>query len=161
MKLFRLLLALPVLGLVVSVAYVAQATESAGAKMAGAADKFVASLTADQKGKAVIDFDDKERFNWHFTPQQDAAKKSTRKGLPLEEMSPEQRDAAKELLKAGTSAVGYEKASTIMSLESILADLESKDGRMVRNPGWYFLPSSAPPRRPGPGAGASRDITCR
>ena len=31
MKLFRLLLALPVLGLVVSLAYVAQATESAGA----------------------------------------------------------------------------------------------------------------------------------
>ena len=72
MKLFRLLLALPVLGLVVGVAYVAQATESAEAKMADAADKFLASLNGDQKTKAALDFDDKERFNWHFTPYQDS-----------------------------------------------------------------------------------------
>ena len=43
MKLFRLLLALPVLALVVSVAYVAQATESAGSRMADAADNTRAS----------------------------------------------------------------------------------------------------------------------
>jgi hypothetical protein len=139
MKLFRIFLTLAVLAVLVGAAYVAQATESASARMTDAAEKLLGSLNADQKAKASLEFDDKERFNWHFTPQQDAAKKYTRKGLPLEEMTNEQRDAAKDLLRAGTSAAGYDRASTIMSLEAILADLESKNGRMVRNPGWYFF----------------------
>jgi hypothetical protein len=152
MKLFRLLLTLAALGLVVGVAYVGQATESADARMADAADKFLAALNGDQKAKAALDFDDKERFNWHFTPQQDQAKKYTRKGLPVEEMSKEQKDAALALLRAGTSEGGYEKATTIMSLESILADLEAKDGRMVRNPGWYFFAVFGKPSKTGPWA---------
>jgi hypothetical protein len=149
MKLLRIALALLLLGTVAGLAYVAQATESAGTRMTDAADKFLGTLSADQKGKAVLEFDDKERFNWHFTPQQDAAKKYTRKGIPLEELSKEQRAAARELLRAGTSAAGYEKATTIMSLEAILADLESKDGRMVRNPGWYFFAVFGTPSKTG------------
>src|SRR5438477_10883888 len=98
MKLFRLLLAVPVLGLVVGVAYVGQATESAEAKMADAADKFLAALGGDQKTKAALDFDDKERFNWHFTPYQDAGKKPKHRGLAVEEMSNEQKEAALALL---------------------------------------------------------------
>ncbi len=138
MKLFRLLLAVPVLGLVVSLAYVAQSNESAGAKMTAAADKFLASLNGDQKGKAAIDFNDKERFNWHFTPYQDSAKKPKHRGLPLEEMTKEQKEAALALLRAGTSGGGYEKATTIMSLENILLDLEKGSGP-TRNPGNYFF----------------------
>ena len=138
MKLFRLVLALPVLALVVSLAYVAQSNESAGAKMTGAADKFLGSLNGDQKGKAAVDFDDKERFNWHFTPYQDGAKKPKHRGLPLEEMNKEQKEAALALLRAGTSGEGYERATTIMSLETILLDLE-KGGGPTRNPGNYFF----------------------
>jgi hypothetical protein len=138
MKLLRLLLTLAVLAVLGGVAYVGQATETAGSKMAGAAEKFLDSLTADQKGKAALAFDDKERFAWHFVPLQDSARKPTRKGLPLEEMNKEQKEAARELLRAGTSSDGYTTATTIMSLESILADLE-KGGTLVRNPGWYFF----------------------
>src|SRR5262249_12040918 len=65
-------------------------------------------------------------------------KRTTRKGLPLEEMTDDQKQAALALLRAGTSESGYTKATTIMSLESILAELE-KGGAMVRNPGWYFF----------------------
>jgi hypothetical protein len=83
-------------------------------------------------------FDDKERINWHFIPLQDKEKKSTRKGLPLEEMTAEQRNAALNMLRVGTSPGGYVKATTIMSLEGILRDLE-KGGAMVRNPDWYFV----------------------
>jgi hypothetical protein len=137
-KLLRLVLALPVLGLVASLAYVAQSNESTGAKMAGAADKFVGSLNGDQKAKAVLDFDDKERFNWHFTPYQDGAKKPKHRGLPLEEMNKEQKGAALALLHAGTSGSGYEEAATIMSLENILLDLEKGSGP-TRNPGNYFF----------------------
>jgi hypothetical protein len=106
--------------------------------MTRAAEKFVLSLKPEQKAKAVLAFDDKERLNWHFTPQQDNNRKATRKGLPLEEMTDEQKQAALDLLKAGTSADGDKKALTIMSLESILHELE-KNGRMVRNPSWYFF----------------------
>ncbi len=53
-------------------------------------------------------------------------------------MTPEQKQAAMDLLKAGTSPGGDQKATTIMSLESILRELE-KGGALVRDPGWYFL----------------------
>src|SRR5438128_8131816 len=123
MKLSRMLLALAIVCTLAGVAYVRQATESSGVKMAAAADKFVTSLTAQQKAKITFDFDDKERFNWHFIPLQDG-NKPARKGLPLEDMTAEQKTAAKELLAAGTSSDGYTKATTIMSLESILHELE-------------------------------------
>ena len=42
------------------------------------------------------------------------------------------------LLQAGTSEMGYQQATTIMSLESILRDLE-KGGANVRDPGWYLV----------------------
>jgi len=138
MKLHRLLLALVVVAGLVGMAYVGQTAEPAAAKMAGAADKFLTSLKPEQKAKASFAFDDKERTNWHFVPRQTPDKKPTRKGLPLEEMTEEQKAAALALLKAGTSTDGYTKATTIMSLESILRDLE-QNGQMVRNPDWYFV----------------------
>src|SRR5262249_18605741 len=122
----------------VGIAYVAQENQSAGVQMTDAADKFLASLTAEQKEKATYDFDNKERTNWYFVPLQDQNKRSTRKGLPLEDMTAEQKRAALGLIKAGTSDKGYTKATTIMSLEAILAELE-KGGAMVRKPQWYFF----------------------
>src|SRR5437667_660206 len=137
MKLSRMLLALLIVAVLAGVAYVRQAAEPSGAKMAEAANKLLAGLTAEQKEKASYAFDDSERFNWYFTPRQDAQKRSTRKGLPLEEMTDAQKEAARALVKVGTSSDGYTKASTIMSLDAILKALE--DGRMVRNPEWYFF----------------------
>src|SRR5205823_466491 len=120
MKLLRVSLAVLTLIGVTALAVVTRDAASPGDRMVGAAEKFLASLKADQKAKAVFDFNDKERFNWNFVPLQTKDRKSTRKGLPLEEMTSEQKKAALELLKAGTSAGGYEAATTIMSLESIL-----------------------------------------
>jgi hypothetical protein len=137
-RLGRIILALSVLAGVAGLAYVRQAHETTGAKMVAAADRFLGSLTAAQKAKTVFEFDDKERTNWHFTPQQNAQKRPTRKGLPLVEMSAEQQDTARNLLKAATSAEGFETAKTIMSLENLLRELE-KGGAMVRNPEWYFF----------------------
>jgi hypothetical protein len=148
MKLVRMFSALLVVIGLAGVAYVSQVAEPSGMKMVTAADKLVASLSAEQKAKAVFDFDNKERLNWYFTPQQDKDGKYTRKGLPLEEMTEEQRTAAKGLLAAGTSGSGYTKATTIMSLESILRELE-KNGRMVRNPGWYFFTIFGNPSKTG------------
>lgn len=149
MKLHRLFLALVVVAGLGGVAYVSQVAEPAGAKMADAADKFLDSLTPEQKTKATFAFDDKERYNWHFIPLQDnKSRKATRNGLPLEEMTPAQRSAALALVKAGTSGDGYTQATTIMSLESILHELE-KNGAMIRNPEWYFFAVFGKPSKTG------------
>jgi hypothetical protein len=115
-----------------------EADAGPGVQMTEAADKFLTSLTADQKKQAVFAFDDKERFNWDFVPLQDKDKKPTRKGLRMEEMTADQKEAARALVKAGTSKSGFTKATTIMSLEAILNDLEKGKGP-VRNPDWYFF----------------------
>lgn len=148
MKLKRALLAVLAVLTVSGVAYVRQVTEPAGARMARAAERFLSVLNAEQRAKAAFAFDDKERFNWHFVPLQDRERKPTRKGLPLLEMSAEQREAALDLLRAGTSATGYVQATTIMSLESILHELE-KGGAMVRHPEWYFFTVFGTPSNTG------------
>ncbi len=148
MKMTRMVLSVVTLAVLAGVAYVNQATESSVGKMSVAAEKFLGSLTPDQKKRATFAFDDKERLNWHFIPLQDNDKKSTRNGLPLEAMTADQKAAALDLLKAGTSTEGFSKAVTIMSLESILRDLE-KGGAMVRNPEWYFFTVFGTPSKTG------------
>jgi hypothetical protein len=143
-----MLTALVMIAALAGVAYVRQANEPAGSRMVNAGEKLVASLSNEQKAKAIFDFDDKERFNWHFVPLQDKNRRPTRKGLPLEEMTAGQKAAAKELLAAGTSPGGYARATTIMSLESILRELE-KSGALVRNPEWYFFTVFGTPSKTG------------
>ena len=148
MKGFRLLLAVVVLAGLMGVALIGQSAEQPATKMAAAAEKFLGTLNEKQKEKTVYDFDSKERTNWFFVPLQTRDRKPTRKGLPLEEMTAEQKTAALELLRAGTTARSYTTATTIMSLESILRDLE-KGGAMVRNPGWYFFTIFGTPSKTG------------
>lgn len=148
MKLLRMVFAVAAIAVLAGVAYVNQIAETAGTKMATAAEKFLGTLDAKQKKTATFDFDNKERFNWHFVPLQDKARKSTRRGLPLEAMTAEQKAAALELVRAGTSTLGYNEATSIMSLEAILRDLE-KNGAMVRNPEWYFFSVFGTPSKTG------------
>jgi hypothetical protein len=148
MKLYRLLIGLVVVAALVGAAHLAQTTEPDGVKMANAAAKWVTTLTSDQKAKATLAFDDPERTNWHFVPWQTRDKKPMRKGLRLDEMNAEQKSAALEIVRAGTSDSGYTKATTIMSLESILHDLE-KNGANVRDPQWYFFTVFGTPAKTG------------
>ena len=98
MKLRSTLLALAVLVAVGGVAVLGYRQEPADAKMVVAAQKFLASLDDKQKDTATFPFDSKERTNWWFVPKQDKDKKTTRKGLPLEDMNVRQKTAARELL---------------------------------------------------------------
>src|SRR5437899_774026 len=88
-------------------------------EMAEAATNFLAALTPEQRSKAVFDFNHDERFDWHFIPK-------PRKGLPFKEMTPAQSALAEALLKTAMSQSGYLKASTIMSLEKILFEVENQ-----------------------------------
>ncbi len=147
MKLSRVLLAFALLVGLAGVAYVSQRTPTAGQKMAQAAQQFLQSLNDEQKAKATFPFDSKERTNWWFVPKEDN-KKPTRKGLPLMEMTAEQKKAALALVAAGTSASGDKQATTIKSLEAILRDLEKGRGP-VRSPEWYFFTIFGNPSKNG------------
>ncbi|MCS6850209.1 MAG: DUF3500 domain-containing protein [Gemmataceae bacterium] len=148
MKLRQVMLALAASVLLAGIAYVQQATEAAGLKMVTAAEAFLNTLSPEQKAKATFAFDDPERTNWYFVPLQDKQRQPTRKGLRLEEMNAAQRQAALELIKAGTSPTGYIQATTIMSLEAILNELEQGKGP-VRNPEWYFFSIFGTPSKTG------------
>src|SRR5262249_20212957 len=100
------------------------------------------------KKVVVYDFNSPERTNWHFVPLQDENKKPTRKGMPLQDMNPQQKQLALALVAAGTSDTGNKQATTIMGLEAILKALEKK-GTNVRDPEWYFFTVFGTPGKTG------------
>ncbi|MFO1499245.1 MAG: DUF3500 domain-containing protein [Verrucomicrobiota bacterium] len=120
---------------VVALAFAALTTNlrahSPAEELSDAATRFLVSLSPEQKAKVSFNFDEDERKNWHFIPR-------PRKGLPLKELTPAQRHLASGLLATGLSQRGYVKATTIMSLEDILKELEQGKGP-VRDPELYFL----------------------
>ncbi len=147
MKLSRLGLAAALLAALAGVAHVSQRADTPGRKMADAAQAFLASLQDEQKTKATFPFDSPERTNWWFVPRE-KDKKPIRKGLPLKEMTAEQKKAALALVAAGTSASGDKQAVTIMSLEAILREQEKGRGP-VRDPEWYFFTVFGNPSKGG------------
>jgi hypothetical protein len=122
-------------------------------EMEQAAVNLLRSLTTEQKSRALFDFHAPydpakaphippsssvqnalppvdERHNWHFIPR-------PRAGLPIKDMTTEQRLLAHGLLASGLSHRGYAKAVGIMSLESVLAALENNPTR--RDPEIYYF----------------------
>ena len=81
-------------------------------------------------------------------PLQDKDRKATRKGIPFEKLTAEQKQKALALLKAGTSQSGNETAQAIMNLENVLKEAE-KMGAMVRTPEWYFVTIFGSPSKTG------------
>lgn len=105
------------------------ALQKVSAEMADAANAFLKSLDEEQTKKARYPFEDKERDNWNFVP-------TTRNGLPIKEMKPEQRDLARKLLETGMSASALVKIDTIMALEKLLGEIENRPDH--RDPEKYF-----------------------
>ena len=117
---------------VVGVALLARGfVDATGSHMAESATRLLAALDDPQKAQATFSFDDPERLNWHFIPR-------PRKGLPLKSMTPAQRALTFGLLQTGLGTSGNLKATTIMSLEAILKDMEQGRGP-VRDPELYFV----------------------
>lgn len=105
------------------------------------AGRFLASLTPEQAQKARFTFADDERLNWHFIPKE-------RKGLPIREMTPPQKLLAYSLLNSALSQRGFTKATTIMSLEDVLRQMEKDDGER-RNPEKYYFSIFGEPAEKG------------
>jgi hypothetical protein len=134
----RRLLLIPAAAVFAAAAILAQSEKPAAAEMTNAAKGFAAGLPAELKAKAQFDYDSPHRTEWFFTPVQEN-RQPKRKGVRFEELDAAQKKLALALLRSGLSVKGYEQATTIMSLEGILNDLEGPKGAMGRNPNWYFI----------------------
>ena len=89
------------------------AAPALAAMMAQAATQFLASLDDSLRAQASYAFGDAERQHWHWT----TPSRFPRNGLPLRDMSQDQRALALALLQASVSDTGYQKALDIMSLQ--------------------------------------------
>lgn len=94
----------------------AQTTSLAGA-INQAATQFLASLDATRRSRATFAFDNTaERTRWHWTTPAGFP----RNGLPLKDMTPDQRARALALLRVSLSDAGYKKALEIIALQADL-----------------------------------------
>jgi hypothetical protein len=98
-----------------------------------AASFFLQSLSIVQKQKVQFEFDEEERYNWHYIPR-------ARKGIPLKELNAAQYKAAMDLLHTALSDTGFQKTTAVIKLETVLREVE---GRPVtdtyRDPGNYYF----------------------
>ena len=133
----RVLLALGVVAALGGAIVHAQRTSSSAA-MATAAEKFLASLTPEQRQQATFQFDSAERLRWHFVPQFE------RNGLQVKAMTEPQRKLAHDLLKTGLSDRGYTTYTQIMQLENILKAQEKGSGPTRDPEGYRFSVFGAP-----------------
>jgi hypothetical protein len=101
-------------------------------RMAEAATIFVASLAVEQRTRALFPVESKERFNWHYVPRE-------RKGISFKELESSQQKLAHRLIATGLSANGYSTAMAIMSLETVLKEIEGPSRRFERDPDLYSL----------------------
>ncbi len=99
-------------------------------EMSGAARALIASLDDAQKARLKFEVKDPERMNWNIIPRD-------RKGLCWKDLSAAQRHLATALLASGLSQRGFVKATTIMSMEQILLEIEQGKGPR-RDPENYY-----------------------
>jgi Protein of unknown function (DUF3500) len=100
-----------------------------GPAMAKAADAFLAALDPARRAKGSLPFNSENRLDWHFVPRD-------RQGVPIKQMSSDERRAALALLKSGLSAKGFKKVDAILHLEEVLHELE---GTAMRDPELYYF----------------------
>jgi hypothetical protein len=103
-------------------------------EMVAAAGKFISLLNAGQKSLTLYPFDTEERYGFHYFPIDD------RKGIPMDQLNADQKQAALDLLKTCLSEQAAKKVSEIMGLEVILKELEHRGpDDHFRDPGKYYL----------------------
>ena len=110
------------------------AAPDSAARIRATAERFLHSLDGRQQETVLFDFEDQERFFWHYTPVD-------RRGLPLRDMDENQLQCAYVLMASGLAPRGFAQAKAIIDHELILGALERESGtvRFDRDPGLYFF----------------------
>jgi hypothetical protein len=110
---------------------VAQAKTAAA--MVQAANAFLASLTPEQRTRAVMTFDNEERFVWQESP-------GPRSGVILRDLNDAQRTLAMTLLRASVGEAGYQKIAMSRARETVLSALQkTPEGQAVRHPDLFYI----------------------
>ncbi len=104
------------------------------------ANRFLKSLTAEQKAIAIKPFGDDYRTHWQYVP-------AKREGINFSAMSRDQENLAINLLKSSLSTAGYKRTEVIRSLEKVLFDLEN--GNKGRDGGLYTFTFFGEPTQTG------------
>jgi hypothetical protein len=104
------------------------------------ANRFLKSLSAEQKAIAIKPFSDDYRTRWQYVP-------AIRQGINFGAMTHVQEELAIDLLKASLSSAGYKKTEVIRSLEKVLFDLEN--GNKGRDGGLYTFTFFGEPTQTG------------
>lgn len=106
----------------------------AAAEMAAACNKLLETLDAGQKERATYPYTDAERVFWYFAP-------INRHGLPLRDMTEEQRKLAYAVMATGLTETGYKQATQIIDHEAILGPLEIETNAVTwaRDTTLYFF----------------------
>jgi len=84
-----------------------------------AADKFLAALTPEQRGRTSYPVDDAEWRKWNNVHRYE------RQGVSFKEMTPDQRERGFDLMRAGLSAKGFTKSRNIMKLNGYVAEVRN------------------------------------
>lgn len=110
-------------------------------RMFQAAETFLNSLSPQQRKTASFSFKNDERYDWHYVPR-------VRSGLALKDMTADQQALALGFLRIGLSRSGYWKSTTIMSLETVLREIETLNW-LGRDPEKYYFSFFGPPSATG------------
>ena len=103
------------------------------AAMTRAANAFLASLNPEQRAKAVMRFDDEERFVWQESP-------GPRAGIVLRDLNDAQKKLAMDLLRVSVGEGGYQRIEASMTREPVLSALQkTPQGQSVRHPDLFYV----------------------
>jgi hypothetical protein len=86
-----------------------------GLSMRAAAAALLVGLRPEARSKISYAFDGPERHRWTYVP-------GSRAGVTLDDMEPDERKLAMNLLAASLSRTGYEKATGVMKLAAVLKE---------------------------------------
>ncbi|SDK23767.1 Protein of unknown function [Catalinimonas alkaloidigena] len=107
--------------------------------MREAALALLESVDEAQRQTMCRTMEDEERQNWYYVPHD-------REGLMLKNMTLDQRRRAFALMRSALSSQGYLKATSIMHLETVLAEMEQNPVR--RDPEKYYFTLFGDPAQP-------------
>lgn len=96
-------------------------------------NQFISSLTSPQKSKIVHEFKEDTREDWHFLPWSSYQ----RQGLPLKELTANQKKLVHKLLQSSLSETGYKQTTEIIGLENVLAAISGDS--VYRDPQKYYV----------------------
>ena len=98
--------------------------------MRDAARNLLSSSEGERRHWSLTGFEDKERFNWAYTPV-------PRNGFPLREMTETERDITWDLVASGLGERGLRQAQDVIRLEEVLYERSERSD--FRDPDQYLI----------------------